>query len=401
MLPGSLAIAIAVGLGATAPSSDTSSSDDAASEREREADAEIKAARAAASSGDYESAVTHFESALALRPSAGLHYNIAVCHHRRWLELDPKSDAWEPARKAAVDAYNAYLIQATNAEDRYHVAQTVSELGGRPAVIDEWMVKPDEPAPTGPPQLRDTDEDPPPAPEDPPPEPEETVSRQPPAPPEPAHAAAPPESTKAPVGPRARIGGALALGFVGLGKQRASSDVETLPSLGAVLRGGAFITERRELNLGAELGVAVQPSNAERRHRLTRVHGALTVDWGRRVASDRLELGVGGLTGLVLQSLRTEGTTTAVCPEHTDGDVSGRSGFLAAARANVLVMLGPKRNHELGLRVGPGVAVFASGSRGDTADTSACSEATDAFSQFGLNGPNLVLLADIGYAGRF
>lgn len=405
MLPWSLAVAVAVGLGVAAPVDDDAGTDptDEAQARSAEAKVELKAGRTAAAAGDYETAVAHFEKARALRPSAGLHYNIGVCHHRRFLGLAEDSPDRESARQAAVDAYNAYLVEASSAEDRYHVAQTVSELGGRPAVIDEWMVRPDEPAPTGPPQLRETDEELEPTDPEPstPPPAEETGEQTSETPPAPPRATTPPTSRQPPRGPRARIGGALAIGFVGLGKQRETADVETMPSIGLLLRGGAFLTESRELNLGAELGFSTQPSNAARRHRLARLHAALTVDWGRRVAGDRLEIGVGGLAGVAVQSLHFDGTSTAVCPERASGDISSRPGFLLGTRLNVLLMLGPKRNHELGLRVGPGLALFATGSRGDITDDTACSEALNAFSQFGLDGPNLALLSDIGYAGRF
>jgi hypothetical protein len=85
-------------------------------------------------------------------------------------------------------------------------------------------------------------------------------------------------------------------------------------------------------------------------------------------------------------------------------EASQRGGLWSGARLWLAALLGPRRNHELSLRLGPGLAAYAPGSvpaKRDAAGTT-CEGEPSAFETFGLrDGAALSVTVDIGYAPRF
>jgi tetratricopeptide (TPR) repeat protein len=131
------------------------------------AKAAVSAGREAASRRDFTTALERFEEALALRPAASLHFNIAVCHHNLMLAAAPGDEVYESHRRAAIESYGRYLDASPDAEDRASIEATMKELeelGGRPEAEDEWVIErldPDD-VPVAP-ALRDAAEPAPPA----------------------------------------------------------------------------------------------------------------------------------------------------------------------------------------------------------------------------------------------
>jgi hypothetical protein len=66
-------------------------------------------------------------------------------------------------------------------------------------------------------------------------------------------------------------------------------------------------------------------------------------------------------------------------------------------------LLGKRRNHELSLRLTPGVALVGKGKKGsEDAMGDSCGDDPDAFQQAGLDRrAALVVTVDLGYAPRF
>lgn len=348
-----------------------------------EADVAVKRAKAAAGKGDYTGALAEFERALALAPTPQLHFNIAVCHHALMLAAESGGAAAVEHRDAAIAAYRAYLDAAPDAEDRADVERIVAELT--------------PPAP----------EDPPPAVDAPPPGPppalREAVTRidpidEPEPAPEPAPAPPPVVSTRSP----ARVGPFLPVVLAHMGRLRDTDLVERLPLIGLGIRGGAFLGTRERLNLGAEFAVYGQPSDAKARHRLVDAHLAVTTDFGIALGRRRrFELGVGGLLGVLYEGLSRSGTSELTCPTSRDGRVAQRGGLLLGPRLSALLLLGRRRNHELGLRITPALAVMGNGDAGDPPEgADGCGQTP--FAEAGLpGGAALVTTVDLGYAPRF
>jgi hypothetical protein len=179
-------------------------------------------------------------------------------------------------------------------------------------------------------------------------------------------------------------------------------EVASLPFLGGLLRGGAFIGKKRRVNLGGELTIAGQPTSTKARHFLTSVTGVFAAEYGHPIGKkNRIEIGAGGVSGLYFEQLRHNGTTTVTCANRSSLP-SSRAGFLLAGRFNLVFLLGKNRNHELGLRLTPGLGLPAEGTKGDNDETGVdCGSEADAFKQLQLDGPELVVTFDIGYAPRF
>lgn len=396
---------------APAPGQDTAVDDAAA-----RAETEVAEARQAAAQGDYAEAVEHFERALQLRPSAALHYNIAVCHHRLMLEMPEDSAAHEEARRAAVNAYNRYLEAAPDAPDEQAVAQTVFNLGGRPKTLDEWSIEEDPgPGAETPPELRKADPwedatapEPDPVEEDQPAAGDDQTTEPTPTPlPDPA-----PRSTGDQEWldfPKGRVGVGFYVGISNISRLSDAPSVESIPMLGGVIRGGGFIGRHRQVNLGAELGVHGQPTSTDTRHYLTGGYLALTTEYAHRVGRrQRIEVGGGGLVGLVREVLRHREQTTLTCPRRSTGAVSDRGGLLLGGRFVLNLLLGKDRRHELSLRITPNLGLYAAGTQGSGASEdpmrpaeSPCDGDLDGFQELGLDGPALVMTVDLGYAPRF
>lgn len=390
--------ALLAALVATAPATPSGTSDDetTAQDTRARAKAAYRAGQSHAREGDYAAAIDDFTTALGLRPSPGLHYNIAVCHHRLLLqEDDPESATYEQHRAAAVRAYNAYLDAAPNADDRYAVAATIQDLRGRPRVIDEWRIDTTdhgraaleirndeadpEPEPAAPTPSEDHDDEPPVAPMRPqPPPPARTPMR--------------------PGFPHGMFGLGLALDGVSPGAMSSSRGIDSVPALGPVLRGGSYIGNAREVLLGAEFAFASTTTGARRGHRLSTIQLAILVEWARKVGnSKRLELGVSATAGLGGQSMAHAGPSPAMCPVRSSGIVSTRGGVLLGGRFLLRGLFGARNQHALGLRVGPTLAGFGGG----TKDTGCVDGEPSPFAEYDIGGASLILRTDVGYAFRW
>lgn len=358
-----------------------------------QAKAALDRARQAARAQDFATALRHYEEALRLRPSGKLHFNVGVCHHRLMMGEATGSPAYEEHRAAAVEAYNRYLQASPGATDAEEVAEMVRALGGTPISDDPepWtieLVEPDEvPLPPG---LDDADGDPWAEPE-----PDASSTDDTP----PATRPAPPK----PVGPRGRFGPFVPLIVTNPGELARSDELRALPTTGLGLRGNAFLGPRRRLALGGELAVALQPMAARTRHRLHLAYLGVLLEVRHPLGDGRLEIGGGGTLGLATQSLAYAGDDRLRCAVGRSDEASRRSGLWAGARLYVAAMLGPRRNHELSLRLGPGLGAYPAGSRASVdAEGQSCEGEPSAFETFGIDeGAALVVSVDIGYAPRF
>ena len=344
-------------------------------ERKAAARTAVDAASALFAAGDFAGALARFEEAMALRPSPKLHYNLGVCHQRLTREAAARVDPAAEARhaSAAIDAFNAYLRGNPDAPDRATVESLVRDLGGTPATQ---------------PQLRDTL-----APLPTSPTPTATPT---PTPPTPAPLPAPPPKPEPPL-PRGYLGGAL-----GLVTQPQLLDTPNLDGgYQAMLlaRGGARLGRRRGLELGAQLWLAVPGQTAPTTPALSTQ--AILVDVGYAVPlgpGRRLELPLGAEFGVAREGLRVRaGQPLPTCAAATSGTlVAARPGGVAGGRIGFAVLVGPRRNHEIGMHIhlaffgfGPGP-----GSASGTCDARP-------FAAAGVARARLVLATSVGYAFRF
>ena len=385
-----LAVALAV---AGAPSLATAHAP-APSESGADERAAIARARQAAQAGDYTAALQHYEEALRLQPSAKLHFNIAVCHHRLMREAPAGSPEHEAQRAAAVTAYNRYLQAAPRAPDAEEVAELVRALGGTPLSPDypepgpeQWKVELVEPdAVPDPPSLYDGTAAEPAS---------DATSDAPP------HGRSAPSAGAAPV-LRGRMGGFIPLVSVNPSQLAASDELRPLPALGLGVRGNAFLGLRRRIALGGEAAIGTQPASARTRHRLSLGWIGVLLEFRHPLAHGRFEIGGGGVVGVGWQTLVYTGEDRLRCV--TTRDAGGRGGLWTGARLFMAALLGPRRNHELSLRLGPGLAAYAAGTvpAKQDADGMSCDGEPSAFETFGLReGAALSVTVDIGYAPRF
>jgi len=360
---------------------------------DREAAAAVKKAKAAARRGDHAAALVEFERASTLAPSAAIHFNIGVCHHALMLAADPASPEHASHRDAAIAAYRAYLDAQPEATDRADVERIITEI--TPPAPEDPQPPADATPPGPPPALREAvtriDPDPP------------MVTKPDPEPMPPPDL---PRSDRSP----ARVGPFVPVVLAHLGRLGDTDRVEQLPMVGLGIRGGAFLGARSRVNLGGELAVYGQPADGKRRHRLLDAHVALTVDYGVTLGKKRrFEIAGGGLVGFLYESLHADGATPVQCPKPADGRVAQRGGLLIGPRLSLLLLLGKRRNHELGLRISPALAVSTQGDQGDPVvdepndgmgDSTACAQTP--FGEVGLpGGAALVTTVDLGYAPRF
>jgi tetratricopeptide (TPR) repeat protein len=350
---------------------------DGDTERARDA---FRAGKAAAAEARWTDAIEAFERAAALRPAASIHYNIAVCHHNRMLATSD-DDARQRDRAAAIDAYVRYLDGAPDAEDRAEVEAAIEQLGGR-ADQSEWVIERIEPdaAPAAL-ALRDDDAPPP-----------SSASSGDPTPTTP-----PPLAEPHAVG---RVGPFFPLTIADPLELSRSDTMRLLPGIGLGVRGGAFVTRSHRLNVGGEFAMTGQPVSLRRDISLVTSTLGFVAEYAHPIGSDKIELGGGGMLGVAVQSLRYRGTTTVVCPL-TSKALSTRGGLLAQARFVLAGVLGDRGQHELALRVSPGVGLFGAGSKGSS-DVDNCDDAPAIFEDVGLRRrAALVVTIDLGYAPRF
>lgn len=370
----------------------------APSEPASEAKAELSRARAAARSGDYAAALEHFEQALRLQPAAKLHFNIAVCHHRLLGEHEAGSVPYEHHRAAAVDSYNRYLQAAPGANDAAEVTEVVRALGGTPLSADDpepWSIELVEPDSV--PDAPGLDEDWNAETTD-----ETSTARTTETGPPPA-AAPSPATPRPPRGPAGRFGGYVPLTFASPVQLGQSEPLRPYPLLGLGLRGNAFLGPRRAVALGGELSVTTQPISARSRHRVSMGTLGVLVESRHPLGRDgRFELGAGGVVAVATQALIYTGDMRLRCSPAREA--SRRNGLYTQARITFAVLLGPRRNHELSLRLGPGLTAMSTGSTARTGtDGEPCGAADpSAFETLGLDdGAALVVSFDLGYAPQF
>ncbi len=349
-----------------------------------------------AAAGRYEDAISEFEQALALRPSAGLHYNIAVCHHRLLLAAEEDSEEHETHRAAAVSAYNAYLDAAPQAKDRYAVAATIQDLQGRPNLIDDWRIDDGDPGRASL-ELREEEPSEPEAP------PDEAPEEPPPD--------TPPAGTPPPVRPDAPAVTPMRPGFphgmlsLGLGVEApapvamaSTNGVDSVPALGPVLRGGGFIGTKRELLVGGEFAWSSTTTPANRGHRITTIQFLVLLDWARGVGPrKRLDLGLSNTIGIGGQTMAHGNGSPATCPVRASGVVSSRGGVVVGSRFLMRGVLGQKKRHALALRVGPTGGFFGGGSK----DSGCLGGGPSPFSEYGVPEASLIVRSELSYAFRW
>ncbi len=343
----------------------------------------------------YDDAILSFEDALRLRPTAGLHYNIAVCHHRLLLSAPEDSERYEQHRAAAVVAYNAYLDAAPGADDRYAVAATIQDLRGRPNLIDEWRIDADDPGRASL-EFRESESEPEPEPEPsrtPAPAPTPVPHAQPdPAPSPPA------TSPMRPGFPHGMFGVGLSFDAIAPGAMSSTSGIDSLPALGPSFRAGGFVGEPRELLLGAEFAFATTPTRAARGHRMSSIQFLLLGEWARALRADkRLELGVSATAGLGGQALFHGGPSPATCPVRASGVVSTRGGLFLGARLLVRTTFGARKQHALALRTGPTLAAMGGG----TKDAACMPDDPHPYAEYGVSNASLQLRSELGYSFRW
>lgn len=391
-------LAVALAIVAGAPSAATARAlAPASSEGDEAKRAAIARAREAARAGDYATALRHYEDALRLQPSAKLHFNIAVCHHRLMVKAPAGSPEHEAQRAAAVSAYNDYLRADPDAADAEEVAELVRALGGTPQTEnpEPWTVELVEPdAVPDPPSLYDGTASTPDASD------ASDVTDATPEPAEQHPPRSPPSSTEPTL--RGRMGGFIPLVSSNPAQLAGSRELRPLPGLGLGVRGNAFLGHRRRIALGGELAIATQTASARTRHRLGLGWLGVVLEARHPLGRGRFEIGGGGVVGLGWQSLVYTGDAPLRCA--SGREASRRGGLWTGARLTLAALLGSRRNHELSLRVGPGLAAFAPGSVPASKDAAgvSCEGEPSAFETFGLrDGAALSVTVDIGYAPRF
>lgn len=304
--------------------------EDGEAEIKAKAKLEAQAAIAAFEQGDYALALVHFEAAMALRPVAKLHYNIAVCHQRLSLQTD-EPEARTRHREQAIDSYNRYLEQNPAAEDRGEVATIVRELGGTPVV--NTPIKPVfEGGSSEPPSTGDASEDPI----------DEPLPIGKPPPPPPHHG---------------RFGVLLGLG---IGSSLLGNlDVAAPVLFNLDLHGGGFVGPKRRFLLAAQTSIYTGGSLRSDRLSFWGLHLGLLGEQQWVVARERLAIGLGGLVGLASQSV-AQGTNAAppLCSIGNGAQVAGRNGGQFAARFDLSLLVGPRRRGMLTVLVQPTLDVF-------------------------------------------
>lgn len=362
-----------------APAAPPPATDDERKQAAREA---VEQAAAAFEAGDFTGALAHFERAMALRPSSKLHYNLGVCHQRLTRAAGERGDLEAEARhaSAAIDAFNAYLRDNPDAPDRSAVESLVRDLGGTPATQPQ-LRDPLAPLPVAPhdPQARD----PPIAPRPPAP-----VAR-PPAPPSPT----PP--TADPPLPRGYLGAAG--GLVSQPQLLGKTLLDGAYQAALMLRGGGRLGKRRGLELGGQAWITASGETSPMH--LALYTQVLLVDVGHAVslgAGRRIELPLGLEFGVAREALRVRaGQALPPCAARSSGTLaSARAAAVVGGRLGFAVLVGPRRNHEIGMHIH--LAYFGSG-RGSAAAT--CDERP--FASAGVPQHRLVLTTSVGYALRF
>lgn len=346
-----------------------------------EIDAAIGRAKAAAKKRDYPTALAEFEKARAMKATPQLHFNVAVCHQALMLAAAEGTPERDAQRQAAIAAYREYLAAAPDASDRADVERIVVELGGT----------------TGP--------EPAPEPDDSPalPELREIVTRIDPDEPQPEPKPKPdvPDRPPTPVSKvHGRVGPFVPILLAHMGRLGGRTLVS--PMIGLGVRGGVFLGARERLNLGGEVAAYGMPAAPAQKHVLVGAVLAATLEYGDTVGKKKRFAIAGGIViGPAFESLRYHGNDDgrAACAVRKKDEDSSRAGAVLAPRLALMLLLGRRRNHELGLRITPALALFGSGSSTPPSGMTSCDQTP--FAEVGLpGGPALVTTIDLGYAPR-
>lgn len=359
----------------------------------------VASASAAFAAGDITGALAHFEAAMRLRPSTKLHYNIGVCHQRLTREAAARGDAAAESRhaSAAIEAFNAYLRANPDAKDRVPVEDLVRQLGGTPAtqaqLRDPLAPRIDPPEP----DRVDPGPDQPARSDAPPGEPDRVDAR--PLPGEPDRIVpSPPPDPPAAIAPRGYFG--VDLGLVTQPQLLANTGLDGAYQGLVAIRGGARLGPRRRIELGADLGLALPGQT--RATNLALSAQRLVIDLGHAIPLGRhrrLELALGGLVGVVREALRVRaGQALPACATGTAGTlVSARAGGVVGGRVGFAVLVGARRNHELGMHIT--LAFHGFGPGGAAATPAQCDERP--FAAQSVPRARFVITGALGYALRF
>lgn len=334
---------------AAPPPEDTAAAPPSEDEIKTAARLEVRAGSEAFQAGDYQSAIDHYEAAIALRPAPKLHYNIAVCHQRLSLSAATPEERTRQ-RDLAVERYNAYLEQNPQAEDRLDVAQTIRDLGGTPVTMPG--LKPlfeGEPEPHGD-GTGETPGSPPVA--DPPID-------------APIDAPAAPPREPPPYPHHGRFGMLLVGGF---SPELSNARAVDAPGLFAVdFHGGGFVGKRHRFLLAAHTavftGATLNPDGLSFYGYSLGLLGQQTWALGGVVGHEAVQIGVGGLAALTGQGINERQDVPPPLCSVTDrgAQIANRTGAVLAPRFDLGILMGARRRGMIGILLQPSFAVFGDG----------------------------------------
>lgn len=360
-----------------------------------EARAAFEAGAKAYAAGDFDRALAQFERAMALRPSPKIHYNIGVCRQQLMLAARERGDVEAESlhAAAAVEAYKAYLRELPEAEDRVEVEATIRDLGGTPQFQLKAIPFPRaEGTPVG---REDAATSP------------ASVPAPPPVPvPDPAPVAPPPpgadarDSTSAAsraagVTPlfRGRVGVTFGLnGQPQIGAARLDGAVQGF----AMGRLGGFVGARRRVYIGGAGLLAGAGVTANDKLALQMQAVLFDLEYAHPVGrARRVEIVGGGFLVGARETLRIRAEAQRpVCAAHSSSAlVSQRGGAGAGGRVGLHVLLGARKNHEIGVRLSTAILGFGQGT--------AAAGCEPPFSQLDVPRARWLVLVDSGYSFRF
>lgn len=357
-----------------------------------EARAAFEAGAKAYAAGDYDKALAQFERAMALRPSPKIHYNIGVCRQQLMLAARERGDVDSESlhAAAAVEAYKAYLRELPEAEDRVEVEATIRDLGGTPQFQLKAIPFPRaDGTPVG---REDAATSPAPVPAPPP------VPVPDPAPVAPRAEAR--DSTSPPSRPagetplfRGRVGVTFGLnGQPQVGTARLDGAVQGF----AMGRLGGFVGARRRVYIGGAGLLAGAGVTANDKLALQMQAVLFDLEYAHPVGrARRVEIVGGGFLVGARETLRIRAEAQRpVCAAHSSGGlVSQRGGAGAGGRVGLHVLLGARKNHEIGVRLSTAILGFGQGT--------AAAGCEPSFSQLDVPRARWLVLVDSGYSFRF
>lgn len=332
---------------------------------------------------------------MTLRPSPKIHYNIAVCRQQLMLAARDRGEvaAESEHAAAAVEAYKAYLREVPDADDRMEVEATIRDLGGTP----QSRLKPipfprADAAPAGPDAVATT---PAPAPAPPPVPVPDPVPVPPPPGADTRESTSPPPPASPEVTPlyRGRVGATFGLNAQPqIGASRLDGGVQGL----AMVRLGVLLGARRRVYIGGAGLLAGAAETSKDKLALQMQAVMLDVEALHPVGrARRLEVVTGGFLVGARETLRIRAEEQRPgCAAHSSGTlVSQRGGAGAGGRVGLHVLLGARKNHEIGVRLSSAILGFGQGT--------AAAGCEPPFSQLDVPRARWLILVDSGYSFRF